>query len=78
MGGLCSNHWICIHKLYVAQTGLGLERKEKELILKTEANENKSKELEELKNKEMEELERISRLSQEEAKKMSTNHRGSK
>ncbi|MCI8345561.1 MAG: ribonuclease Y [Clostridia bacterium] len=47
-----------------------LERKEKELILKTEANENKSKELEELKNKEMEELERISRLSQEEAKKM--------
>ena len=47
-----------------------LERKEKELILKTEANENKGKELEELKNKEMEELERISRLSQEEAKKM--------
>lgn len=47
-----------------------LERKEKELTLKTEANENKSKELEELKNKEMEELERISRLSQEEAKKM--------
>ncbi len=46
-----------------------LERKEKEL-LKTEANENKGKELEELKNKEMEELERISRLSQEEAKKM--------
>ena len=47
-----------------------LERKEKELVLKTEANENKSKELEELRNKEMEELERISRLSQEEAKKM--------
>lgn len=47
-----------------------LERKEKELTIKAEANENKSKELEELKNKEMEELERISRLSQEEAKKM--------
>lgn len=47
-----------------------LERKEKELTLKTQANENKSKELEELRNKEMEELERISRLSQEEAKKM--------
>ena len=47
-----------------------LERKEKELILKTEANDYKGKELEELKNKEMEELERISRLSQEEAKKM--------
>lgn len=47
-----------------------LERKEKELTIKTEANENKAKELEELKNKEMEELERISRLSQEEAKKM--------
>ncbi len=47
-----------------------LERKEKELTLKTEANENRSKELEELRNKEMEELERISRLSQEEAKKM--------
>ncbi len=47
-----------------------LERKEKELTLKTEANENRSKELEELRNKEMEELERISRLSQEEAKKL--------
>ncbi len=47
-----------------------LERKEKDLISKTEANENKSKELEELRNKEMQELERISRLSQDEAKKM--------
>ena len=47
-----------------------LERKEKDLTLKTEENENKSKELEQLKNKEMQELERISRLSQDEAKKM--------
>lgn len=47
-----------------------LERKEKELALKTEANENKAKQLEELRNKEMQELERISRLSQEEAKGM--------
>ena len=46
-----------------------LERREKELTAKVEANENKSKELEELKDKEMQELERISRLSQEEAKK---------
>ena len=47
-----------------------LERKEKELQTKMEENENRNKELEELKNKEVQELEKISRLSQEEAKKM--------
>ena len=46
-----------------------LEKKEKELLTKVEENENRSKELEELKNKEIQELERISRLTQDEAKK---------
>ena len=47
-----------------------LEKKEKELLTKMQENEDKNKELEELKNKEMNELEKISRLSQDEAKKM--------
>ena len=46
-----------------------LERKEKDLQLKMEQNEVKNRELDELKEKGMEELQRISRLSQEEAKK---------
>lgn len=46
-----------------------LERKEKDLQLKMEQNEEKNKELDELKQKEIAELERISRLSQDEAKK---------
>lgn len=46
-----------------------LERKEKDLQLKMEQNEEKNRELDELKQKEMNELERISRLSQDEAKK---------
>ena len=46
-----------------------LEKKEKELLTKTEENEQRSKELEDLKNKELQELERIARLTQEEAKK---------
>lgn len=46
-----------------------LERKEKDLQLKMEQNEEKNRELDELKQKGMQELEKISRLSQEEAKK---------
>ena len=50
-----------------------LERKEKDLAVKLEENENKTKELEDLKGKELGELERISRLSQDEAKKQLLN-----
>ena len=46
-----------------------LERREKELQVKIEENENKTKQLDEIKNKGLQELEKISRLSQEEAKK---------
>ena len=47
-----------------------LEKREKELQLKVEENEIKAQELVALKDKEMIELEKISRLSQEEAKRM--------
>ena len=47
-----------------------LEKREKELQLKVEENEIKAQELVALKDKEMLELEKISRLSQEEAKRM--------
>ena len=46
-----------------------LEKKERELDLRLEETEEKSKELDVIKEQEMQELEKISRLSQEEAKK---------